>query len=278
MACGIFPDQGSNPCPLHWQADSQPLRHQGSPFSAFFGSCFSGFPGLPASVWPLGALPLWGLLSQASAGALHSGGQTRGLAWWTVGVVSFRKVPLCPRVVGALSVVAWPPQEGLLSASWPVSMHRVSGPSSAQKPLMLSQPSTMALGPELTLEPPLLVPCSTSSDTPPEFCETWSSHQGDGPLLAVRALLQEFGEIAHLAVEAGGALPRARHSLGAGHPHAAWLEGCLHWTGTQRAPGVYRRQFTSTDSLSRSCPMGRLALVALVFTGGVSHQSWTAGV
>ena len=29
--CGIFPDQGSNPCPLHWQADSQPLRHQGSP-------------------------------------------------------------------------------------------------------------------------------------------------------------------------------------------------------------------------------------------------------
>ena len=30
-ACGIFPDQGPNPCPLHWQADSQPLRHQGSP-------------------------------------------------------------------------------------------------------------------------------------------------------------------------------------------------------------------------------------------------------
>ena len=34
-ACGIFPDQGSNPCPLHWQADSQPLRHQGSPRKAF---------------------------------------------------------------------------------------------------------------------------------------------------------------------------------------------------------------------------------------------------
>ena len=30
-ACGIFRDQGSNPCPLHWQADPQPLRHQGSP-------------------------------------------------------------------------------------------------------------------------------------------------------------------------------------------------------------------------------------------------------
>ena len=22
VACGIFPDQGSNPCPLHWQVDS----------------------------------------------------------------------------------------------------------------------------------------------------------------------------------------------------------------------------------------------------------------
>ena len=30
VACGIFPDQGLNPCPLHWQADSQPLHHQGS--------------------------------------------------------------------------------------------------------------------------------------------------------------------------------------------------------------------------------------------------------
>ena len=30
-ACGILPDQGPNPCPLRWQADSQPLRHQGSP-------------------------------------------------------------------------------------------------------------------------------------------------------------------------------------------------------------------------------------------------------
>ena len=35
VACGIFPDQGLNPCPLHWQADSQPLRHQGSPCLPF---------------------------------------------------------------------------------------------------------------------------------------------------------------------------------------------------------------------------------------------------
>ena len=37
-ACGILPDQGSNPCPLHWQADSQPLRHQGSPHPHFINS------------------------------------------------------------------------------------------------------------------------------------------------------------------------------------------------------------------------------------------------
>ena len=41
-ACGIFPDRGTNPCPLHWQADSQPLRHQGSPrglFLSIWGCC-----------------------------------------------------------------------------------------------------------------------------------------------------------------------------------------------------------------------------------------------
>ena len=37
--CGILPDQGSNPCPLHWQADSQPLRHQGSPGRWILNHC-----------------------------------------------------------------------------------------------------------------------------------------------------------------------------------------------------------------------------------------------
>ena len=40
VACGIFPDQGSNPCPLHWQVDSQPLHHQGSPQILFSISFF----------------------------------------------------------------------------------------------------------------------------------------------------------------------------------------------------------------------------------------------
>ena len=52
VACGIFPDQGSNPCPLHWPADSQPLRHQESP--GIILNCFEfmdilephGFPNL----------------------------------------------------------------------------------------------------------------------------------------------------------------------------------------------------------------------------------------
>ena len=39
-ACGIFPDQDSNPCAPHWQADSQPLRHQGSPERSFLNTTF----------------------------------------------------------------------------------------------------------------------------------------------------------------------------------------------------------------------------------------------
>ena len=31
VTCGISPDQGSNPCLLHWQAHSLPLGYQGSP-------------------------------------------------------------------------------------------------------------------------------------------------------------------------------------------------------------------------------------------------------
>ena len=58
VACGIFPDQDSNPCTLHWQADSQPLRHQGSPTGATLccvalASHCSGFSCCGA--WALGA-------------------------------------------------------------------------------------------------------------------------------------------------------------------------------------------------------------------------------
>ena len=33
MAYRVFPNQGSNPCPWHWQADAYPPCHQGSPFA-----------------------------------------------------------------------------------------------------------------------------------------------------------------------------------------------------------------------------------------------------
>ena len=39
-ARGILPDQGPNPRPLHRQADSQPLRHQGSPVILFLINFF----------------------------------------------------------------------------------------------------------------------------------------------------------------------------------------------------------------------------------------------
>ena len=64
-ACGIFPDQGTNPCPLHWQADSQPLRHQGSPsfflFLIYF-YLFLAVMGLLCCVWAFFSCGEWGLL------------------------------------------------------------------------------------------------------------------------------------------------------------------------------------------------------------------------
>ena len=40
-ACGIFLDQGLNSCPLHWQAESQSLDHQGSSFKYIFNPLLS---------------------------------------------------------------------------------------------------------------------------------------------------------------------------------------------------------------------------------------------
>ena len=45
MACGIFPDQGSNPCPLHWQADALSPDHQGSPEKPVFCNLVSDMAG-----------------------------------------------------------------------------------------------------------------------------------------------------------------------------------------------------------------------------------------
>ena len=54
VACGIFPDQGVNPCFLHWQPDSLPLSHQGSPTSPQFSVPEIWFPEGIASTRGLG--------------------------------------------------------------------------------------------------------------------------------------------------------------------------------------------------------------------------------
>ena len=68
-ACGILPDQGSNPCPLHWQADSQPLRQQGSPVDLFFVSCFVCKYFFP--FWGLSFPLVYGFFCCARAFKLH---------------------------------------------------------------------------------------------------------------------------------------------------------------------------------------------------------------
>ena len=64
-ACGIFPDHGSNLCPLQWQADSQLLDHQGSPPTCFEQGAlvFNLYPG-PHRLGsqPTSAVPLHGQL------------------------------------------------------------------------------------------------------------------------------------------------------------------------------------------------------------------------
>lgn len=37
--CGFFPDRGLNPCLLHWQVDSLPRNHQGSPLLTLTQDC-----------------------------------------------------------------------------------------------------------------------------------------------------------------------------------------------------------------------------------------------
>ena len=46
VACGIVLDRGWKLCPLHWQADSQPLDHQGSPPYSLLSTSVSSDTGL----------------------------------------------------------------------------------------------------------------------------------------------------------------------------------------------------------------------------------------
>ena len=52
MACGIFLDQGSNPCLLHWLADSLTLSPQGSPVFSFLRTLVIELGPHLNPVWP----------------------------------------------------------------------------------------------------------------------------------------------------------------------------------------------------------------------------------
>ena len=74
-ACGISPDQGSNPWPLHWQADSQPLDQQRSPDLSVLNFCVC------LVFHCTGSLLLLGRLSRCEA---------QGLLWWWCSGFSLR--------------------------------------------------------------------------------------------------------------------------------------------------------------------------------------------
>ena len=72
MVCGIFPDQGSNPCPLHWQADSQPLCHKGSPNTVFSGEMLAAFSSKPMTKQACPPSPvLFNIFLELSASAIR---------------------------------------------------------------------------------------------------------------------------------------------------------------------------------------------------------------
>ena len=58
LLCGTWdlPRPGLEPCPLHWQVDPQPLRHQGSPYSSLDQKSKNGLPRLKPRCWQIAFL------------------------------------------------------------------------------------------------------------------------------------------------------------------------------------------------------------------------------
>ena len=77
-ACGILPDQGSSPCSLHRQADSQPLLHQGSPPGLFKQVLWTkSFARLIAEYWVPGDVLIFSSIKTTSRTAAVIGVTTR---------------------------------------------------------------------------------------------------------------------------------------------------------------------------------------------------------
>ena len=67
------PDQGSNPCRLHWQADSQPLRHQGKPSKHFLHLKLQPLPEILSDITLPSPKPYGSDKVSQSQGPLESG-------------------------------------------------------------------------------------------------------------------------------------------------------------------------------------------------------------
>ena len=90
MAYGIFPDQGLDLCLLHWQVDSYPLYHQGSPpFNLYLFICGCAEFLL---LWLFSSCGEQGLLSSCSVGASHGRGfsccRARAQKLWPTGLAA----------------------------------------------------------------------------------------------------------------------------------------------------------------------------------------------
>ena len=71
-ACGIFLDQGLNPCPLHWQVDSYPLCHQGSLAGKFWGRIHKDWEeNLGVEVMGVSPFWLWWCFTDVYSGPLN---------------------------------------------------------------------------------------------------------------------------------------------------------------------------------------------------------------
>ncbi|XP_067601827.1 ubiquitin-conjugating enzyme E2 D4 isoform X2 [Pseudorca crassidens] len=64
-AYGIFPDRGTNPRPLHRQADSQPLCHQGSPITVIFNISIPNEPTCRGILLPSALQDLWEMMNDS---------------------------------------------------------------------------------------------------------------------------------------------------------------------------------------------------------------------
>ena len=125
VACGIFLDQGSNPCPLHGQADSSLPHHHGSPLPRLLFHIFSAVVKIsphpskylcsplsdPHHFFSFGLWLAAIILLEEASSAFHEllcgGGFLSHWAWWSLPwalaaildiVVLAWKEPVCSRV------------------------------------------------------------------------------------------------------------------------------------------------------------------------------------